>query len=135
MLKSIDHIGVAVKDLDRVVGFYRDILGLEFLGVESVPSQKVRVAKFDINGVHIEFLEATHPDSPIAKFIAKRGEGLHHIAYRTDNIDAELEKLKNMGVKLINEKPVEGSGGMLIAFLHPSSSLVLTELVSGGRNE
>ncbi len=130
MLEKIDHIGVAVKDLDSVIGFYRDILGMEFLGVEEVASQGVKVAKFDIGGVHIEFLQPTKEDSPIAKFIQKKGEGLHHIAYRTDNIEEELDGLKTKNVKLINERPVEGSGGSRIAFIHPKSSFVLTELVS-----
>ncbi len=132
MLQKIDHIGVAVKDLDRVVDFYKNVMGMEFLGIEEVPTQGVRVAKFDIGGVHIEFLEPTREDSPIARFIAKRGEGLHHLAYRTDNIDSELNRLKEMGVKLINETPVEGSDNTRIAFIHPSSSLILTELVSKG---
>ncbi len=132
MLQQIDHIGVAVKNLDDTISLYRDIIGLSLLEVEEVPSQKVRVAKFNINGVHIEFLEPTANDSPIAKFIEKKGEGLHHIAYRTDNITKELEKFKNMGIKLINEEPVDGASGVKVAFLHPKSSIILTELVSKG---
>ena len=132
MLKQIDHIGVAVKNLSKTIEFYRDVAGLKLIEEEEVPSQKVKVAKFDINGVHIEFLEPTSKDSPIAVFIEKKGEGLHHIAYRTDDIEKELENLKDKGVKLINEQPVEGSGNTKIAFIHPKSSIVLTELVKKG---
>ncbi len=129
MIIGINHIGVAVRNLDRVVSFYRDTMGFEFLGVEEVPSQRVRVAKFDVGGVHVEFLEATSEESPIYKFIEKKGEGIHHIAYNTDSLENTLEALKGRGVKLINERPVKGSSGMLIAFVHPKSSVVLTELV------
>ncbi len=132
MLKRIDHIGIAVKELDKVIPVYRDIFGLEFLGIEDVPSQKVRVAKFDIGGIHLEFLEPLAEDSPISKFLEKRGEGIHHIAYYTDNLDKFLKELKSKGVRLINERPVKGSSNTFIAFVHPSSSVVLTELVSKG---
>ncbi len=132
MIKQIDHIGVAVRDLDRAVKFYRDILGLEFIEEEEVESQKVKVAKFNINGVHIEFLQATSPESPIYKYIEKKGEGLHHIAYRTDNIEGELKNLKNRSVRLINEIPIEGSSNTKIAFIHPKSGVILTELVGKG---
>ncbi len=132
MLKQIDHIGVAVKNLEETIRLYRDIMGLELLETEEVESQKVKVAKFDINGVHIEFLEPTSEESTIAKFIDKKGEGLHHIAYRTDDIQEELEYLKSKGIKLINEKPFEGASGVKVAFIHPKSSIVLTELVEKG---
>jgi len=132
MLTQIDHIGVAVRDLDKAITFYRDVLGLKFLEEEDVASQKVKVAKFEINGVHIEFLEPTSKDSPIAKFIENKGEGIHHIAYRTDDISNEIASLKRKGVKLINEHPIEGSGNTKIAFVHPKSSIVLTELVKKG---
>ena len=132
MLKQIDHIGIAVRDLNKVIPVYRDIFGLEFLGVEDVPSQKVRVAKFDVGGVHLEFLEPTAEDSPISKFLNKRGEGIHHIAYLTDDLEAFLKELKSKEMRLINEQPVKGSSDTYIAFIHPSSSVVLTELVSKG---
>ncbi len=132
MIKKIDHIGVAVKNLDKTVELYRDIFGFELLEIEEVPSQKVRVAKFDVNGVHIEFLEPTSEDSPIYKYIEKKGEGMHHIAYFTDDIEGELKKFKEKGIKLINEEPVKGSSGTYIAFVHPKSSIILTELVSKG---
>ncbi|WP_025270176.1 methylmalonyl-CoA epimerase [Hippea sp. KM1] len=132
MIKRIDHIGVAVKDLNKAISLYRDVLGFELLEIEEVESQGVRVAKFDINGVHIEFLEPTSQDSPIYKYIEKKGEGLHHIAYFTDDIDGELDRLKENGIQLINQQPVEGSSNTRIAFIHPKSSIVLTELVSKG---
>lgn len=132
MLKQIDHIGVAVKNLEETVKLYKDVMGLELLETEEVKSQKVKVAKFNINGVHIEFLEPTSQDSPIAKFIEKKGEGLHHIAYRTDDIKKELDSLKSKGVKLINEEPFDGASGVKVAFIHPKSSIVLTELVGKG---
>ncbi|AEA34019.1 methylmalonyl-CoA epimerase [Hippea maritima] len=132
MIKKVDHIGVAVKSLDKAIALYRDVLGFELLEIEEVDSQKVRVAKFDINGVHIEFLEPTSEESPIYKYIDKKGEGLHHIAYFTDDIDGELKKLKEGGIQLINNEPVKGSSNTMIAFVHPKSSIVLTELVSKG---
>ncbi len=132
MLKQIDHIGIAVKNLEETIKLYKNIMGLELIEQEEVESQKVKVAKFDINGVHIEFLEPTAPDSPIAKFIEKKGEGLHHIAYMTDNINKELENLKSKGIKLINEESFDGASGVKVAFVHPKSSIVLTELVGKG---
>ncbi|WP_035588892.1 methylmalonyl-CoA epimerase [Hippea jasoniae] len=132
MFKKIDHIGVAVKDLDEAVRLYRDVFGLKLLEIEEVESQKVKVAKFDIGGVHIELLQPTADDSPIKKFIDKKGEGLHHIAYEVDDIEEQLSQLKQKGVKLINERPTEGSSNTLIAFLHPKSSIILTELVFKG---
>ncbi len=132
MIKRIDHIGVAVKDLDRVIEIYRDIFGFELLEIEEVPSQKVKVAKFNVGGVHIEFLQPLADDSPISKFLEKKGEGMHHIAYYTDDINGLLEDLESKGVKMINEEPVKGSSNTVIAFVHPKSSIILTELVSKG---
>jgi len=132
MIKRIDHIGVAVKDLDKTIEIYRDIFGFELLEIEEVPSQKVKVAKFNVGGVHVEFLQPLADDSPISKFLEKKGEGMHHIAYYTDDINGLLEDLKSKGVKMINEEPVKGSSGTVIAFVHPKSSIILTELVSKG---
>ncbi len=132
MIKRIDHIGIAVKDLEKAISIYRDDFRLKLIEIEDVPSQKVRVAKFDIDGVHIEFLQPTAEDSPISKFLEKKGEGIHHIAYYTDDIDAQINELKTKGFSLINEKPVEGSSNTLIAFVHPKSSIILTELVFKG---
>ncbi len=129
MITQIDHIGIAVRSLDAATGLYERALGLRCEGREEVPSQKVRVALFDVAGVHLELLEPTSPDSPIAKFLNERGEGIHHVAYRTDDINAQLAGAARAGIRLINETPQPGAAGKLVAFLHPKSTHgVLTEL-------
>lgn len=129
MITAIDHLGIAVKSLDEAVPLYENALGLKCLGREEVASQKVRTAFFDAGGVHLELLEPTAPESPIAKFLADRGEGIHHIAFRTDNIEGQLQQAAGAGVRLIHEKPFDGAAGKLVAFLHPKSTRgVLTEL-------
>ena len=129
MIQSIDHLGIAVRSIDEAVPIYESALGLRCLGREEVASQRVKTAFFDVGGVHLELLEPTAPDSPIAKFLAEKGEGIHHIAFRTDNITGQLEKAAAAGVRLINAAPVEGAAGKLVAFLHPKSTRgVLTEL-------
>jgi methylmalonyl-CoA/ethylmalonyl-CoA epimerase len=129
MIQSIDHLGIAVRSIDEAVPIYETALGLRCLGREEVASQRVKTAFFDVGGVHLELLEPTAPDSPIAKFLAEKGEGIHHIAFRTDNITGQLEKAAAAGVRLINAAPVEGAAGKLVAFLHPKSTRgVLTEL-------
>ena len=128
MLKKIDHIGVAVANLEESLKFYK-ALGIEPSHTEVVPSQKVKTAFLTVGGVHIELLEPTSPDSPIAGFLDKRGQGMHHIAYETDDINSALALLKDNEIKLINEAPVDGAHDMLVAFIHPKSvSGVLTEL-------
>lgn len=128
MIKQIDHIGIAVKSLDATVPYYRDALGLGEPHIEEVPTQKVRVAMFDVAGVHIELLEPTSPDSNIAKAIEKRGEGIHHIAFKSDNIAEDLDKAKKADIILLNETPVPGAHNTEVAFLHPKSTFgVLTE--------
>ncbi len=128
MLKKIDHIGIAVKSIDNAVKFYES-LGLKVEHVEVVESQKVKTAFLDVGGVHIELLEATSEESPIAKYLEKNREGIHHISYEVEDIHASLAKLKADGVPLINEEPVEGAHEMLVAFVHPKGSNgVLTEL-------
>ncbi|MDP0497191.1 MAG: methylmalonyl-CoA epimerase [Verrucomicrobiota bacterium JB024] len=128
MLQQIDHLGIAVSSLDEAVPYYENALGLKCEHREEVPSQKVRTAFFECGQVHIELLEPMSEDSPIAKFIAKNGEGIHHIAFRTDDIEGQLKKAADTGVRLINEVPVDGAGGKLVAFLHPKSTRgVLTE--------
>lgn len=128
MIKQIDHIGIAVKSLEATVPYYEQALGVKCEHIEVVESQKVKTAFFDINGVHLELLEPTSPDSPIAKFIENKGEGVHHIAFATDNVCNQLEQAKDAGVRLINESPVPGAHGKQVAFLHPKSSFgVLTE--------
>jgi methylmalonyl-CoA/ethylmalonyl-CoA epimerase len=129
MITAIDHLGIAIRSLDEAVPLYEKALGLTCLGREEVASQKVRTAFFDAGGVHLELLEPTAPDSPIAKFLAERGEGIHHLAFRTDHIEAQLKQAADAGVRLIHEKPFAGAAGKLVAFLHPKSTRgVLTEL-------
>ena len=129
MYKKINHIGVAVKDLDEAIKLYRDQLGLEFKGTDEVESQKVKVAFFKIGETNIELVAATSPDSPIAKYLEKNREGIHHICFEVDDINRALESLKERGVKLINEEPRKGAHNTLVAFIHPKSTNgVLTEI-------
>ena len=128
MIKKIDHIGIAVKSIETARKFYEEVLGLVFEKEEVVASQKVRTAFFTVGDIHIELLEPTSDDSPIAKFLKKNGEGFHHIAYSTDDIDGQLDAAWEHGCRLIHETPIEGAGGKKVAFLHPKSTLgVLTE--------
>ena len=128
MIQRIDHLGIAVRSLADSVKYYEQALGLKCEHYEEVPSQKVKTAFFDVGGVHIELLEPTAPDSTIAQFIEKRGEGIHHIAFATDDISGQLAGAKGAGVKLLHEVPFEGAAGKLVAFLHPKSTYgVLTE--------
>lgn len=128
MIKKIDHIGVAVKSIDEVAKIYID-LGLEVKDIETVEQQKVRVAFIPVGESNIELLEATSPDSAIAKFIEQRGEGVQHIALSVDNIELQLARLKAKGMRLIDETPRIGAHGAKIAFLHPKSTRgVLIEL-------
>jgi methylmalonyl-CoA/ethylmalonyl-CoA epimerase len=129
MLNKIDHLGIAVRSLDEAVPYYEKALGLKCEHREEVASQKVRTAFFSIGEVHLELLEPTDPESPIAKYLEKNpAGGIHHIAFGTDNIDGQLKQASSAGVKLINEKPFDGAGGKLVAFLHPKSTFgVLTE--------
>lgn len=132
MLKKIDHLGIAVKSLDEAVPYYEKALGLKCEHREEVASQKVRTAFFSVGEVHLELLEPTSPDSPIAKFLEKNPNGgVHHVAFSTDNIDAQLKQASQAGVKLIHEQPFEGAADKLVAFLHPKSTYgVLTEFCS-----
>lgn len=131
MLKKIDHLGIAVHSIDEARKLYEEVLGLSCEKIEEVASQKVRTAFFSIGDTHIELLEPTADDSPIAKFLANKGEGIHHIAYATDNITDQLAQAKEAGCKLIHEEPIIGAGNKQVAFLHPKSTLgVLTEFCS-----
>lgn len=123
MVKKIDHIGIAVRDLKEAMRFYEEILGIKATEIEEVQDQKVRVAFLPTGDSEVELLESTSPDGPIARFIEKNGEGIQHIAFSVDNIEEKLAELKNKGVRLIDEKPRRGAGGAMIAFLHPKSSL------------
>ncbi|ADR18957.1 methylmalonyl-CoA epimerase [Calditerrivibrio nitroreducens] len=128
MLKRIDHIGIAVKSLDEALIFYKSI-GVSPYHFEEVESQKVKVAFVRVGESNIELLEPTSPESPIAKFIEKKGEGMHHIAYEVSDIKNALEVLKSQGCQLIDNEPKVGAHNKLIAFVHPKSvSGVLTEL-------
>lgn len=133
MLSKINHIGIAVKSLDEAAPFYRDHLGMAFTGTEEVAEQKVRVAFFQIGETKIELLEPTAEDSPIAKFLEKNGNGIHHIAYEVDDIEAAIAKLLADGARMIDSSPRTGAHGARIAFVHPKSSGgVLTELCQAG---
>ncbi len=127
---KIEHIGIATRELDEALGFWRDALGLEVADIEEVSEQGVRVAMLPIGETRVELLEPTRDDSPIAKFLEKRGAGIHHIAVRVDDIRVALANLKQRGARLIDETPRIGAGNCLIAFVHPSSAGgVLIELV------
>jgi len=125
----LDHVGIAISGLDEVLAFYRDVLGLHLEASEEVASQTVRAHFLPAGDPKLELLEAMDPESAIGKFVAKRGPGLHHIAFRVDDIHAALAELKAKGVRLIDETPRPGAEGALVAFLHPASARgVLVEL-------
>lgn len=129
MIKKVDHIGIAVKSLDQTLPFYTEELKMPLLGIEIVESEKVKVAFLDAGGTHIELLEPTSPESAIAKYIEKRGEGIHHIALGVNSIQDRLNELREKGIRLIQEEAKVGAGGSKVAFLHPkSASGVLYEL-------
>jgi methylmalonyl-CoA/ethylmalonyl-CoA epimerase len=130
---KIDHIGIAVKSLAEAVKVYEQAVGLSLAGYDEVEEQGVKVAMLNIGESRIELVEPTRPDSPIEKFMAKRGEGIHHIAVRVENIEEALARLKASGVRLIDEKPRRGAHNTRIAFVHPASTHgVLMELVEHG---
>jgi methylmalonyl-CoA/ethylmalonyl-CoA epimerase len=127
----IEHIGIAVKSISAARKYYEEVLGLACYAIEEVPEQKVRTAFFRIGESKIELLEPTDPESAVAKYIEKRGEGLHHIAFAVDDIGGALSHAGTMGVQLIDNVPRHGAEGLQIAFLHPKSTGgVLTELCS-----
>jgi len=127
---KIDHIGIATNGIEAAAAFYRDALRLEIAEIEEVSDQKVRVAMLPIGESRVELLEPTSPDSPISKFLEKRGPGIHHLAVQVDDIHEALENLRRQGTRLIDDQPRQGAGGCLVAFVHPSSSGgVLIELV------
>lgn len=129
MGRKIDHIGIAVKDLEESLKFYQETLGLDLAGIEVVEEQKVRVAFLPIGDTEIELLESTDPDGPIARHIEKRGQGVQHLAVRVENIEEAIVEMKEKGVRMIDEVPRYGAGGAKIAFCHPKSTGgVLVEL-------
>lgn len=129
MTKKISHLGIAVESIEAATPYYRDVLGMEFEGTEVVAEQKVRVAFFIVGESRIELLEPTDENSPVARFLAKNGSGIHHVAYEVADLAAELARLKAAGVRLVDQVPRLGAHGASIAFLHPQASGgVLTEL-------
>lgn len=129
MIKKIEHIGIAVKNLNNANALFGKLFGKDHYKIEAVESEGVSTSFFMLGETKIELLEATHETSAIAKFIEKKGEGIHHIAYEVDNIHEEMERLKNEGFELIHQQPKEGADNKLICFLHPKSTNgVLVEL-------
>ncbi len=128
-ISHIEHIGIAVKDLTQAIPYYENVLGLKCYNIEEVVDQKVKTAFFKVGGTKIELLEPTSPESAVAKFIEKKGEGIHHIAFAVDSVAAALSDAENKGIQLIDHAPRGGAEGLSIAFLHPKSTLgILTEL-------
>ncbi len=124
----IEHIGIAVESIEAAKSYYEDILGLECYAIEEVKDQKVKTAFFKVGDTKIELLEATDPDSPVAKFIEKKGQGVHHIAFAVDDVNSALNESLEKGVRLIDNQSRKGAEGMNIGFLHPKSTFgVLTE--------
>jgi len=131
-ISHIEHIGIAVKNLEESIKYYENILGLKCYNIEEVKDQKVRTAFFKVGQTKIELLESTEPEGPIGKFIEKKGEGVHHIAFAVNEIQNQLNEVKEKGIQLIDEKPRKGAEGLNIAFMHPKSTHgVLTELCEG----
>ncbi|MBU1008646.1 MAG: methylmalonyl-CoA epimerase [Bacteroidetes bacterium] len=125
----IEHIGIAVKSLDEAIPYYERLLGTTCYAIETVIDQKVKTAFFKIGDTKIELLESTDPEGPVGKFIEKKGEGIHHIAFAVNGLEAALDDVREAGIKLIDEQPRKGAEGLHIAFLHPKSTFgVLTEL-------
>lgn len=128
-LTHIEHLGIAVKSLEDAIPFYEEVLGLKCYAVEEVAEQKVKTAFFKVGQTKIELLESTDPEGPVGKFIEKRGEGVHHLAFAVESLQESLDMLAEKGVRLIDKAPRKGAEGLNIAFLHPKSTFgVLTEL-------
>jgi len=128
-MEKLEHIGIAVKDMDKANNTFAKLLGRTHYKIEDVESEGVRTSFFEIGGVKIEFLEATRDDSPIAKFIEKRGEGIHHLAFQVENLRESIKEYKEQGFQVLNEEPKKGADNKMICFLHPkSTSGVLVEL-------
>ena len=133
-LTHIEHVGIAVKDLATSIKYYEDVLGLKCYSIEEVKDQKVKTAFFKIGQTKIELLESTEPNGPIGKFIEKRGEGVHHIAFAVNKIEQALSEAEGKGIRLIDNKPRKGAEGLNIAFLHPKSTGgVLTEFCNNNK--
>jgi methylmalonyl-CoA/ethylmalonyl-CoA epimerase len=127
-ITHIEHIGIAVSNLEESIKYYEDVLGMECYSIEEIKDQKVKTAFFMVGKTKIELLESTDPEGPVGKFIEKKGEGIHHIAFAVEAIEGALAEAKEKGIRLIDEKPRRGAEGLDIAFLHPKSTFgVLTE--------
>jgi methylmalonyl-CoA/ethylmalonyl-CoA epimerase len=136
MIRKIQHIGIAVRSLQDAIPFYRDVLGLPFLGTEEVAEQKIRAAIFRVGESTIEVIESTAPDGPVGKFLEKNGEWIHHLCFQVEDAAAALAHAKGKGARLIDETPRVGVHGMRIGFLHPKSTFgVLTEFAQEGDGE
>ncbi|MGN1399982.1 MAG: methylmalonyl-CoA epimerase [Bacillus sp. (in: firmicutes)] len=122
MIKSIDHIGIAVQSIERSLTFYCDVLGLQQEGMETVESQGVKVAFLNAGNTRLELLEPLSGTSPVAKFIDKRGEGIHHLALGVNSIEERIAEVREKGIKMINEEPKKGAHGAKVAFLHPKAA-------------
>jgi methylmalonyl-CoA/ethylmalonyl-CoA epimerase len=134
MIKKVDHIGIAVKSLEHALPFYTDVLKLPLLGIEEVDSEKVKVAFLKAGETKLELLEPTSEESAIARFIEKRGEGIHHVALGVDSIQERIRELKEKGIKMIHDVPKRGAGGAQVAFMHPKSTgSILYELCEKDR--
>lgn len=130
MLTAIDHVGVAVEDVDAALPFYLDVLGLALVHRETLAEQRVQAALLDVGDSHLELVAPLSPDTAVGRFLANRGPGMHHVAYRVEGIELALAALADSGVRLIDEQPRTGIRGSRVAFLHPSSTGgVLTEIV------
>jgi len=129
MIQGLDHVGIAVKDLDAATAFFRDVLGLRFESFEDLPERRLRIAIFDLGGARLELIQPTSPDAAIAGFLERTGGGIHHLAFRVDDAAAELDRLRAAGVGLIDQAPRPGLPGAKVAFLDPKSAFrVLVEL-------
>jgi len=135
-ITHIEHIGIAVKDLDAAITYYENVLGLKCYAIEEVADQKVKTAFFQVGQTKIELLESTDPEGPIGKYIDKRGEGVHHIAFNVPELEDALQNVDEKGIRLIDKQPRKGAEGMNIAFLHPKSTFgVLTEFCEKTENK
>ncbi|MGM9927395.1 MAG: methylmalonyl-CoA epimerase [Bacillus sp. (in: firmicutes)] len=133
MIKKVDHIGIAVTSIEQSLAYYRDVLGMTLEGTETVESQGVKVAFLDAGNTKIELLEPLSEESPVAKFISKRGEGIHHLALGVESIQQRIDEVKTKGIKMINDTPKTGAHGAQVAFMHPKTTGgVLFELCERG---
>ncbi|CAM3959164.1 methylmalonyl-CoA epimerase [Lederbergia lenta] len=121
-MQSVNHIGIAVKSLEATLPFYTNVLGLKCIAIEVVQAEQVKIAFLDAGNVKIELLEPTNSRSAISKFIAKRGEGIHHVAFNVQSIDSRINEMKEQGIHMLNDFPKKGAGGAMVAFMHPKSS-------------